>query len=105
MRAAVRSCIEPGSTGETHSGNPPGASTALMLPPWACAFPEYHRSMTSPFTLRVGSLHRSHAITVPSRITLRKALVPGPLQRLAQLGRLVGEHLDDLIQVPVGGGP
>ena len=33
-RAAVMSCTEPGSTVETHSGNPSGASTAWRLPPW-----------------------------------------------------------------------
>ena len=32
-RAAVMSCTEPGSTSETHSGNPSGAVTAWMLPP------------------------------------------------------------------------
>ena len=32
-RAAVMSCTEPGSAGETHSGNPSGASTARTLPP------------------------------------------------------------------------
>jgi hypothetical protein len=29
----VMSCTEPGSTCETHSGNPSGASTAWTLPP------------------------------------------------------------------------
>ena len=33
MRAAVMSCTDPGSTSETHSGNPSGAMTAWMLPP------------------------------------------------------------------------
>src|SRR6516225_5981977 len=51
------------------SGNPSGASTAWMLPPRACALPEYHRSMTSPLTLTVGSLHRLHGMIFPSRIT------------------------------------
>jgi hypothetical protein len=32
-RAGVRSCTEPGSAGETHSGNPSGAHTAWTLPP------------------------------------------------------------------------
>jgi hypothetical protein len=39
--------------------------------------PEYYRSMTSPFALTA----------------------------LAQAGGLAGENLDDLVQVPVGGGP
>jgi hypothetical protein len=34
-----------------------------------------------------------------------KALVFGPFQRLAQAWGLSGEHRDDLLQVPVGGGP
>src|SRR5213078_132907 len=69
MGAAVRSCTEPGSASETHSGNPSGAHTAWTLPPWACAFPEYHRSMTSPLTLTAGSLHRSQGMIFPSKIT------------------------------------
>src|SRR6516225_6964427 len=32
-----------GSAGEIHSGNPPGARTAWMLPPCVWALPEYHR--------------------------------------------------------------
>ena len=36
---------------------------------------------------------------------MREALVLGPLQRLVQIWRLPGEHRDDLVQVPVGGGP
>jgi hypothetical protein len=44
MRAAVMSCTEPGSASEIHSGNPSGASTARILPPWRWALPEYHRS-------------------------------------------------------------
>jgi hypothetical protein len=40
-----------------------------MLPPWVCALPEYHRSMTSPFTLMAGSLQRSQGMTFPSKIT------------------------------------
>ena len=48
-------CTEPGSTSETHSGNPSGAMTAWMLPPWVWALPEYHTSMSSPWTLRVFS--------------------------------------------------
>ncbi len=36
---------------------------------------------------------------------MRIALGRGPLQRRAQLGGLVCEHRDDLVQVPVGGGP
>ena len=34
-----------------------------------------------------------------------QAGVSGPLQRLAQVRGLGREHLDDLVQVPVGGGP
>src|SRR5262249_47883809 len=68
-RGAVMPCPEPGSTSETHSGNPCGARTAWTLPPWPWALPEYHKSMTSPFTLTAGSLHRSQAMTLPSRIT------------------------------------
>src|SRR5215470_3362516 len=105
MRAAVRSCTDPGSTPQTHSGKPPGASTAWMLPPWVCALPEYHRPVTSPLTLTAGSLHRSAGMTFPSRITCEKPLVFGPLQRLGQVRGLLGQHGDDLIEVPVGGGP
>ena len=39
-RAAVMSWTEPGSASETHNGKPSGASTAWMLPPWACALPQ-----------------------------------------------------------------
>ena len=56
-----------------HLGGPqrePGrAMTAWMLPPWVCALPEHHRSMTWPFTLTAGSLHRSQGMILPSRIT------------------------------------
>jgi hypothetical protein len=31
----MMSCTEPGSASETRSGNPSGASTASMSPPWA----------------------------------------------------------------------
>jgi hypothetical protein len=74
------SCTEPGSACETHSGNPLGAITAWMLPPRVWALPEYHRSMTSPFTLTTGSLRRSHGMTLPSRITCEN---PWPLARSA----------------------
>ena len=36
---------------------------------------------------------------------VRKALVLGPLQRLAQVRGLLCQHRDDLVQVAVGGGP
>jgi hypothetical protein len=62
-RAAVMSCTELGSTPETHSGNPSGASTAWMLPPCVCALPEYHKSIASPLTLRAGSLQRLRMVT------------------------------------------
>jgi hypothetical protein len=84
MRAAVRSCTEPGSASEIHRGNPSGASTAWMLPPWVCALPEYHRSMTSPFTLRVGSMHRSPGMIFLSRLTCESPrLWPAPAPRPA----------------------
>jgi hypothetical protein len=38
-----------------------------MLPPWVGTLPEYHRSVTWPFTLTVGSLHRSQGMILPSR--------------------------------------
>ena len=47
VRAAVMSCTDPGSAGETHSGNPFGASTAWMLPPWVWALPEYQTRQPS----------------------------------------------------------
>jgi hypothetical protein len=36
---------------------------------------------------------------------VREALLAGPVQCLAQLRGLIGEHLDDLVPVAVGGGP
>ena len=91
--------------GEIDSGNPPGAVTAWMLPPWVCAFPEYHKSMTSPFTLTAGSLHRSQGNDLPVQDHARESLVPGSLQRLGQFRGLLGQHGDDLVDVPVGSGP
>src|SRR5215467_7136872 len=104
MRAAVMSCTEPGSAGETHSGNPSGASTAWMLPPWVWALPEYHRSMTWPFTLTAGSLHRS-GDDLPVQDHMRETFVFGPLQCLVQVRGLFGEHRDHFVHIPVGGGP
>jgi hypothetical protein len=78
--------------------------TAWMLPPCAWALPEYHTSMSTPRTLTVFSRHRSAGMIFPFRITWGKALVPGPFQRLAQIRGLGGEHRDNLLQVPVGGG-
>lgn len=51
------------------AGTRPGPARPGMLPPWVCALPQYRRSMTSPFTLRAGSLHRSQGTILPSRIT------------------------------------
>jgi len=42
---------------------------------------------------------------LPVQDHVREPLVPGPLQRLAQVGGLPGQHGDDLIEVAVGGGP
>jgi hypothetical protein len=42
---------------------------------------------------------------VPFRDHMRKALVPNPLQRLAQLRSLVREYRDHVLQVAVGGSP
>src|ERR1700758_5294930 len=97
------SCTEPGSTSEVHSGNPSGAKTAWTFPPWQCALPEYHRSMTSPLALTARSRHRSDSMTVPSRVKCGNRVVVGPLQRLAQIRGLPGQHVDDLIDVSVGG--
>jgi hypothetical protein len=36
---------------------------------------------------------------------MREPGVFGPLQRLAQLGRLTGQHRDHLVHIPVSGGP
>src|SRR5262249_25528709 len=74
MRAAVMSCTEPGSTSETHSGNPLGAMTAWMLPPWACALPEYHRSMTSPWTLLPSLLSQFLSHSFPSGTVHQRSL-------------------------------
>jgi hypothetical protein len=92
----VRSSTEPGSACETHSGNPFGASTAWMLPQWVWAFPEYHRSMTSPWTLTVFSRHRSAGMIFPSRIAYAR---PSSLARssAAHVRSLGGEHRDDLV--------
>lgn len=61
--------------------------------------------MTSPRTLRVFSWHRSAGDDRSVRDHVREALVTGPLQRLAQVRCLLGQHRDDLVRVPVGGGP
>src|SRR5215472_16595421 len=61
--------------------------------------------MTSPFTLRAGSLHRSDAMTFPSKITWQS---PSSLARSStspQVRSLFGEHLDHLVHVPVRGRP
>ena len=86
----MRSCTEPGSTSETHSGNPSGAVTARMLPPWACALPGYHRSMTSPLTLMAGSFAPVAGDDLPVQDHMEQALVPRPFQRLAQVRGLFG---------------
>lgn len=38
------SCSRPGRTGEVHSGQPSGAHTTWMLPPWFLCFFDHHRS-------------------------------------------------------------
>ena len=105
MRAAVMSCTEPGSASETHSGNPPGAITAWMLPPWAVGLAGVPQVDDLAF-------HADGLLPAPVggddlavQDHVREALVPGPFQRLAQLRGLFGEHRDDLVQVAVGGGP
>ena len=50
----------------------------------AVGLAEYHRSMTWPFTLTAGSLHRSQGMTFPSRI-LGESLVLGAFQGLVQV--------------------
>ena len=103
-RAAVRSCTEPGSTGETHSGNPSGASTAWMLPPWVRALPEYHKSMTRLYADgRLFAAVAGDDLAVEDDVREPGAL--GPLQRLAQIRGFASQHRNDLIQVPVGGRP
>ena len=42
---------------------------------------------------------------LPVQDHVGKALVPGPLQRLAQFRGLLGEHRNHLVQVAVSGGP
>ncbi len=80
------------------------ASTAWMLPPWVCALPEYHRSMTSPLTLMVGSLHRSQGMIVPSRITCENPASWARSSAWCNSGACPAST-DDLVQVPVGSGP
>ena len=65
-RAAVVSCSRPGRTDEVHNGQPSGADTTWMFPPWWRCFPLHHRS-----TPRVGPgvAIRSVEISVPSTIT------------------------------------
>src|SRR5260370_35931126 len=42
---------------------------------------------------------------LPVQDAVREPLVPGPLQRLAQVRGLLRQRDDDLIEVAVGGGP
>ncbi|TDD89201.1 hypothetical protein E1202_11860 [Saccharopolyspora karakumensis] len=67
--AAVMSCMQPGSTGADHSGNPVWSVRTRTLPPWRWCFPEYQRSISRPCLFRVFSLSRSEANSLPSRIT------------------------------------
>jgi hypothetical protein len=67
--AAPSHPIAGGRASEAHSGNPSGRMTACTFPPWTWAFPEYHRSITSPFALTAGSRQRSDSMIVPSRMT------------------------------------
>ena len=101
----MRSCTEPGSTSETHIGNPSGASTAWMLPPWAWALPEYHRSMTSSLLVAVFLSAPIGGDNLAVQDHMEKAFGVSPFERLAQARCLVRQHRDDLVQVPVGGGP
>jgi hypothetical protein len=105
MRAAVMSCTEPGSASEIHSGNPSGAMTAWMLPPWAWALLEYHRvdGLAADADGRLPAPVGGDDRAVQDHV--REAVLPGPLQRLVQVRGLAGEHRDHLVQVPVGGGP
>ena len=105
MRAAVMSCTGPGSTSETHSGSPSGAVTAWMLPPWAWALPEYHRSGDVALDADGWLLAPVAGDDLPVQDHMREPLVPGPFQRLGQPGGLRCQHVDDLIEVAVGGGP
>jgi len=90
IRVAVMSCTDPGSAAEIHSGNPFGRLTAWTLPPWQWALPEYHRSMTSPFTLTVFTLtvftrHRSAGMILPSRMTNATPSARAPQDRVDAL--------------------
>ena len=60
-------------------------------------------SMTSTWTLRIFSRHRSAGMILPSRITW-KTLVFGPFQRFAQARRPSGQVVNSS-RVAVGGGP
>ena len=63
-RAAMRSWVDPGSTGETHTGNPEWSVMTWTLPPKALCLPEYHewlprsvRAATLSVRIRVSSRH------------------------------------------------
>ena len=76
-----------------------------MLPPWAWAFPEYHRSICCPFDAH-GLLAQAvggEELAVQDDVT--HAVVLGLLQGLVQVWCLGGEHVDDLVEIAVPGGP
>ena len=76
-----------------------------MLPPWVCALPEYHRSMTWPLTLMAGLFAPVAGDDLPVQDHMGQALVLGPPQRLVQVRGLAGEYRDHFVHIPVGGGP
>lgn len=74
--------------------------SACTLPPCSWDFPEYHKSICSPFTLVVFSPQRQQRRSSVED-HMGQTLLLGLLQGFVQIWRLVGEHSDDLIEVAV----
>lgn len=65
VRSAVMPCSRPGRTWEVQSGQPSGAVTTWIFPPWLAYLPDHHRSTTA---VRPGVRQRSVSISVPSML-------------------------------------
>ena len=76
-----------------------------MLPPWACALPEYQASICWPLTLVVCSPRAVAGEQLAVQDDVVHAGVLGLLQGLVQVWRLCGEHVDDLVEIAIPGGP
>lgn len=99
VRVQVVSCSRPGRTGETRIGQPSGTAMTCTFPPWCWCFPDHHRS--APLRADGG-----HAVGADDRAVQVEVGVPGrrrALQRGGQVGCVVGEHGQPLVQVAVRG--